>query len=157
MADIISPWWTDLKAVLAATWTDVLPANSGGGIAQVLGFSKVDWESIAVPYAPVQFSANAWPDAPITCEVMEIIADIYYIRQDTTATAAAIRTKLAALDDALFAYVTSPGYTAGVEFLDVVGYDLSETNPANGVLLALNLPYSAGSIRTRWLVGETLF
>jgi len=151
MADIISPWWSDVKTVVAATWTDILPANGGGGIAQVISFEKVDWEAISVPYAPVMFAANEWPGSAITCEVMEVIADLFYIKLDTTNTAAAIRTKLAALDDALYAATM----TAGVSFLDVIGYDLSEHNPAMEVLLALNLPYSAGSIRTRWLVGET--
>jgi hypothetical protein len=151
MPDLITPWWTELKGVIAATWTDVLPANNGGGVAEVVALQKVNWQRVAVPYAPVLYTDAPWEDSPVTAQVHEVTAEIFYVRADGSGTLAAIRAKLAALDDALYA-ATFPN---GIQFLDVLGYDVGESNPANQLFLELGQPYSAGSLVTQWLIGET--
>lgn len=152
MANVFSTFWTEIREAIAATWTDVLPTNSGGGIHRAVSVQKLDWQSIAAPYCVVIYSSRLADTLALRSQCYELEVEIVYIRADGTGTAAAIDTKLEALDDALYAY----SFANGVQFVDVVAHDNTEANAANQIFLALNVPFSAGSLRCRFFVGETL-
>jgi hypothetical protein len=152
MAAVFSTFWTQIRAAISATWTDVQPANSGGGIHREISVQKIDWQNIARPFCVVMYGSRLWEDGPITAQVFNLDVEIFYIRDDGTATATAIDTKLEALDDALHTYA----FPEGVAHIDTLEHDNTEANAANRVLLALNYPMSAGSLKCHFRVGETL-
>lgn len=152
MADIITPFWTSLRAVIGATWQEVLPANDGGGIHRVVSVQKIDWERITLPYCAVSLQMRLWTEGPVTAQVFDVAGDIYYIRKDEAGIVVTIDGKLGALNDTLHAY----SFSAGQEFIDTLDMDSGETNRANQALLALNMPYSAGFLQGSFRVGQTL-
>lgn len=159
MAGILSTFWTEIRAAIGSAWPDVLPVNLGRGIHRAVSIQKLDWQSIGLdsnsvgrPYAVVVYSARQADNLALAAQQYDADVEIFYIVPDTSGVAAAIDTKLEALGDALYAYE----FADGVQFVDVTAYDNSESNAANRVFLALNVPFSAGSVRCRFYVGATL-
>ncbi|MBA3767792.1 MAG: hypothetical protein H0W99_12555 [Acidobacteria bacterium] len=153
MASVFSTFWTQIRAAIAATWTDVLPAASGGGIHRAVSIQKIDWTAVALPYCVVVYRSRLWEQGPITAQIFDLDVEIFYIRADAASdTAESIDTKLEALDDALSTYA----FPEGVAYIDTIAHDNTEENAANRALLALNYPMSAGSLRCLFRVGETM-
>lgn len=152
MADIITPFWTDLRGAIGTGAPSLLPASSGGGIWRIVTVEKIDWEAITVPYCAVALRMTMDADTAITCDTYLVTAEIYFILADTTSIAETLDILVMAVKDAIKAAAFT---TSGANFLDVLEYDNSETNRANQVLLARNEPFSAGMLTVQFRIGET--
>lgn len=158
MAQILSRFWTEIRAAIGSVWTDVLPVNLGRGIHRAVSIQKLDWQTvcldangIARPYAVVMYSARQADNLALAAQQYDLEVEIFYIAPDASGIAATIDTKLEALGDAFYNYA----FADGVEFVDVIAHDNTEQNAAMQVFLALDAPFSAGSLRCRFYVGET--
>lgn len=159
MAAILSTFWTEIRAAIGSVWTDVLPVNLGRGIHRAISIQKLDWQTVGIdgngvgrPYCVVLYSTRQADTLALAAQQYEMDAEIFYIAPDATGIAATIDTKLEALGDALYEYE----FANGVQFVDVISHDSTEANAANQVFLALNVPFSAGSVRARFYLGATL-
>lgn len=151
MADFISPFIDDLRAVIGTGASDLLPANQGGGIWEVQMVQKVDWATITLPYCVFTMRIVLDTEAAITCDAYIATVEIYYIIRDTTDTAATIRTKMEAIRAAIKAY----DFTTKALFLDILEFDNTELNAANRAFLQIQMPYSAGMMAVQFRIGET--
>jgi len=137
--------YTDIRTVIAATWTDVL-AN---GIWEVEHENMVPWGDITPPVASICITTTPLaPDWGAANQIYNPQVSIHYagiIAGDSTS----IRAKLEALRDALLAN-TVPSTLC---VLDVTELTWSDTLEANAALMAKNYSYRAGRLTASVLAG----
>lgn len=137
--------YTDIRTVVAATWTDVL-AN---GIWEVEHENMVPWGDITPPAASICITTTPLaPDWGVSNQTYQPNVLIYYagiIAGPSTS----IRTKLEVLRDALLAN-TVP---ATLCVLDVTELTWSDQLEANVALMAKNYSYRAGRLTVSVLAG----
>jgi hypothetical protein len=146
-------YWSAVKAVIGATWTDVQPKY----IFQDNQVERIDWTQrandlqLSAPWVAVKVEAHPtseWGAGP----KYEITATAFYITTlalgkgaNLTATEG-IMSKLVGLQLALYA-----SQTMGT-VLDDIDFDATSENPVNMSFLGAKLPYQAGSITFKTIV-----
>lgn len=147
----------EVEAVIASTWTDVLPANDGGGIWDMEQIRRRAFDSVidpaeggALPFAVYDLGPSTSADWGLVNDAQEADFTFYYITQ-VALTNLAVRAKGEALKSALVV----ASYT-GMSILEKSG----EQNDMNAILqffLDRFVPYTAGSFSLRVVYGESWF
>lgn len=136
--------------VMADTWQDTLPANSGGGVWTINQVARRSFEEIGgFPYGVLDLPVTQDADWGLANDAQEVDLAFHYVARET-ATEEAIEDKLEALKTALFA-----ASITGVTVLYRTALDTGANHPANAIFLAKKTPYMAGSVVMRIVFGET--
>lgn len=152
MAFDLNQMVSDLKDVIAATWTDTAPGASGGGVWEMDQVEDTSFEFIAFPYGVIEFPQSEDAEWGIVNDAQEMSVSFHYVTERSFDTAT-LRTKLEALKSALF---NATGFS-GVNVLHREAIDWSGRHPANAIFMAKKAPYRAGSLVMRINFGESVF
>ncbi len=142
---------TDAATVVAAVWTDVVP----NGIWELDEAIRQSWEERIMPFAVFELE----PPEPTTewgvvNNAHEVSMRWHYVALEA-AGMAAVRTKLTALESAMFsptAFVTSQATIKAETRLD-----WGPENPINSIAYAKNIPVCAGTLTLHLICGTSVF
>lgn len=142
----LSTLYDDLRAVIAATWTDVV----ADGIYEDEHIEMIPWAELTPPFAAICVD-----DVPVDAEgewgsanqVYQPQVGIYYVGA-ITGGSDPIRGKLEALRDALLAATITNG-----QIIDVTGLSWSDELDANKVFMAKDYTHRAGRVMVNLIVG----
>ena len=137
--------YTDIRTVVAATWTDVLP----GGIWESEHQQMVPWGDLTPPMSVICIASTPIAaDWGVANQTYQVPVQVYYVAK-ITGDSTPIRTKLEALRDALLAN-TVPSTLC---VLDVVELTWSDSLEANVAILAKDYTHRAGRLTVNVLAG----
>lgn len=148
----------EVMAVVATTWTDVVP----NGIYLYQEIARISWEAPdAYPYAVVHLRAADTGEWGLGNVAFEPVIDFHYIMAETQAQGAdplaalnIIPAKLEALKSALY---DAPHTDSQATLLDIEAMDWSGESAVNSLLLAKNVPVGGGLLSVRYVCGESAF
>jgi hypothetical protein len=141
-----------VHATIAATWTDVLPGNGGGGLYTLPQIEKLAFEDVAAegfPFAVLELEPAASADWGLINAAWEALLTVYFVDKEAL-TEELVWDRLEALKSALF-----QGVYSGMAVLDIASQSVHPSNPILNFFLMRSVPYVAGSITMRILYGET--
>jgi len=144
--------YTDLRTIVAATWTDVLPTSGTSndhGIWEDEHQKMIPWADLTPPTAAicvdtVPVDDGEWGTAN---QVYEMNVGIYYVGE-ITGDGTPIRAKLETLRDALLAGDISNG-----QIIDVTDLTWSDELEPNKVFMAKEYTHRAGRLTVQVIVG----
>ena len=154
--------WSDLiretMAVVAATWTDVVP----NGIFLYQEIARVSWEvPDGYPYAVLHMRAASTGEWGLGNVAFEPVIEFHYITSETEAQGAdplaalnIIPAKLEALKSALYDAAHTDSQATLLEIEEI---DWSGTSAVNSILLGKNVPVGGGMLAARYVCGESAF
>lgn len=159
----------DLRFVVAQVWPEVLPGVSGGGVWTVPRIEQVALEDVgdeddaatsAFPTAIIQsLPLVMQPERTgIANQVYSIETLFHYLRRRDMVTDLEEFIEARLRDLAAYLLDTGlplHGFAPTGQCIDVLALDVSETNPANQILLDKNKGYFAGSLTALMEVGDS--
>lgn len=142
---------SEIKDVIADTWTDTAPGNDGGGVWEFDQVADTSFEPIALPYGVVEFPESEPAEWGIVNDAQEMSVIFHFVtaRGFDTAT---LRDRLEELKSALF----NATFT-GANVLERQSVDWSGRHPANAIFMSKKAPARAGSLVMRINFGESVF
>ena len=146
MAYSWSTFVSELTTHLVTAWPDVVT----GGIYEFDEIVRLSGEELTLPYAVFDIHAVPAANWGLVNDHMEATVDLHYVAMEST-TMATLRTKLEAIADRLQAQAP---FTVATVLEDGFEMDWSGEHAANAIFESKNLPYIAGSLSFRAVVGE---
>jgi hypothetical protein len=139
---------SEIKEVMADTWTDTAPP--AGGIWEIDQLASVSFEEVGgFPYGVVEIPPSEDADWGLSNDAQEVDASFHYVARED-ADLSTLRDRLEELKSALFVATFT-----GMNVLRRSGTDWSARHPANQIFMAKKVPYRAGSLVMRLNFGES--
>lgn len=139
-----------LKTVVGAAWPDVLGdgITSGRGIREAEALEQIPWAELSPPYAAILLGDMVGADWAADSQCFEVLVEVYYVGA-VTGKSTALRAKLQALFDALFAAPLTSG-----QLLEVTEMTYRSTLPPNMIFAEKGYTHRACRLTAKVLVGE---